>query len=78
MSNDAIYKENYNKEIKNIIYWLSKASEVVMLDELNLEDVEKLLIRKVLNKHNGKITRAANELGLTRPSFYRRLEKYGI
>jgi len=56
----------------------AKSSEAVLLDELNLEDVEKLLIRKVLNKHNGNITRAANELGLTRPSFYRRLEKYGI
>lgn len=56
----------------------TKIEGAVMLDQLNLEDVEKLLIRKVLHKHNGNITRAANELGLTRPSFYRRLEKYGI
>jgi transcriptional regulator with PAS, ATPase and Fis domain len=50
----------------------------VMLDKFHLEEVEKILIRKVLKKFNGNITLAANELGLTRSSLYRRLEKYGI
>lgn len=48
------------------------------LDQFNLEEVEKLLIRKVLKKYNGNITQAATELGLTRSSLYRRLEKYGL
>jgi DNA-binding NtrC family response regulator len=48
------------------------------LDQYNLEEVEKLLIRKVLKKYNGNITQAAGELGLTRSSLYRRLEKYGL
>ena len=48
------------------------------LEQYNLEDVEKLLIRKVLKKYNGNITQAASELGLTRSSLYRRLEKYGL
>jgi DNA-binding NtrC family response regulator len=48
------------------------------LDQYNLEEVEKLLIRKVLKKYNGNITQAASELGLTRSSLYRRLEKYGL
>lgn len=48
------------------------------LDQYNLEEVEKLLIRKVLKKFNGNITQAATELGLTRSSLYRRLEKYGL
>ncbi len=48
------------------------------LDQYNLEEVEKLLIRKVLKKFNGNITQAASELGLTRSSLYRRLEKYGL
>jgi len=48
------------------------------LDQFNLEEVEKLLIRKVLKKYNGNITQAASELGLTRSSLYRRLEKYGL
>lgn len=50
----------------------------VALDQFNLEDVEKILIRKVLKKFNGNITQAAKELGLTRSSLYRRLEKYGL
>ena len=50
----------------------------INLDQFNLEEVEKLLIRKVLKKHNGNITQAASELGLTRSSLYRRLEKHGL
>jgi DNA-binding NtrC family response regulator len=48
------------------------------LEQYNLEEVEKLLIRKVLKKYNGNITQAASELGLTRSSLYRRLEKHGL
>ena len=48
------------------------------LEQYNLEEVEKLLIRKVLKKYNGNITQASFELGLTRSSLYRRLEKYGL
>jgi len=50
----------------------------IQLDDFHLEEVEKILIRKVLQKYNGNITQAANELGLTRSSLYRRLEKYGL
>jgi DNA-binding NtrC family response regulator len=48
------------------------------LEQYNLDEVEKLLIRKVLKKYNGNITQAASELGLTRSSLYRRLEKHGL
>ena len=50
----------------------------IQLEDYHLEEVEKILIRKVLQKYNGNITQAANELGLTRSSLYRRLEKYGL
>ncbi|MFO7824518.1 MAG: sigma-54 dependent transcriptional regulator [Cyclobacterium sp.] len=55
-----------------------KHEESINLDHYNIEDVEKILIRKALQKHNGHITRAAEELGLTRSSLYRRLERYGL
>ncbi|WP_448528113.1 sigma-54-dependent transcriptional regulator [Raineya sp.] len=45
---------------------------------LNLDDVEKDMIQKALDKYNGNISKAAKELGLTRASLYRRLEKYGL
>ena len=44
----------------------------------HIEDAEKLLIIKAIGKHNGNITKAARDLGLTRASLYRRLEKYGL
>jgi transcriptional regulator with PAS, ATPase and Fis domain len=55
-----------------------EGEQQVNLDQFNLEEVEKLLIRKVLKKYNGNITQAAAELGLTRSSLYRRLEKHGL
>ena len=45
---------------------------------MNLEETEKMLIRKVIDKHGGNISKAAKELGLTRASLYRRIEKYGL
>ncbi|PLW99058.1 MAG: sigma-54-dependent Fis family transcriptional regulator [Marinilabiliales bacterium] len=44
----------------------------------NLHDQEKNLIREALDNNNGNITKAAKELGLTRASLYRRIEKYGL
>jgi DNA-binding NtrC family response regulator len=44
----------------------------------NLEETERMLIRKVIDKHGGNISKAAKELGLTRASLYRRIEKYGL
>ncbi len=58
---------------------IQKAEEDgLIFDSFNLEDVEKLVIRKAIDKHTGNISRAADELGLTRASLYRRLEKYGL
>jgi len=47
-------------------------------DNLNLENVEKSIIQKAINIHDGNISKAAEELGLTRASLYRRLEKHGL
>ncbi|MCD4725983.1 MAG: sigma-54 dependent transcriptional regulator [Bacteroidales bacterium] len=54
------------------------SSEVISTSNMNLEETEKMLIRKVVDKHGGNISKAAKELGLTRASLYRRIEKYGI
>jgi len=55
-----------------------KEVEGVVFDNYNLEDVEKTVIRKALKKYEGNVSHAAKELGLTRTSLYRRMEKYGI
>lgn len=50
----------------------------VIMDSLNLEAMEKKAIKSVVERHNGNISKAAKELGLTRATLYRRLEKYNI
>jgi two-component system response regulator HydG len=46
--------------------------------DFNLSNLEKNTILRVIEKHNGNITKAAKELGLTRTALYRRLSKYEI
>ena len=60
-----------------------KKSQTGKLDELelesyNLEKVERSVILKVIKKYKGNVSYAAKELGLTRASLYRRMEKYEI
>lgn len=50
----------------------------MVFDDFNLEEVEKTVIRKALDKHEGNISKTAEELGLTRASLYRRMEKYDL
>ena len=54
------------------------SGESLIFEDFNLETVEKILIQKTLKKHRGNISNAAKELGLTRTSLYRRMEKHGI
>jgi two-component system response regulator HydG len=46
--------------------------------DLRLDEIEKNTIQKVIDKHQGNITKAAKELGITRTALYRRLGKYDI
>ncbi|QJX47036.1 sigma-54-dependent Fis family transcriptional regulator [Hymenobacter taeanensis] len=45
---------------------------------LQLSEVEKSTILRVIERHHGNITKAAKELGLTRTALYRRLEKHDL
>lgn len=57
---------------------LNKAPEELGLDNYELDKVEKTIILKVMKMYQGNISKAAAELGLTRTSLYRRMEKYGL
>lgn len=48
------------------------------LSEMSVEEVEALLISKALARYSGNISQAAEMLGLSRGTFYRRMEKYGL
>jgi DNA-binding NtrC family response regulator len=48
------------------------------LEELTLEEVERLLIQKALSRYNGNVSRAAQALGLSRSALYRRITAYEL
>jgi len=56
----------------------SKKGNGFDFESYNLDEIEKTIIQKVLKQYQGNITQAANDLGLTRTSLYRRMEKHGL
>ena len=56
----------------------SSVTEIQEDEVLKLSTMEKNTIMRVIDKHNGNISKAAKELGLTRTALYRRLSKYDI
>ncbi|MGH7475410.1 MAG: sigma-54-dependent transcriptional regulator [Longimicrobiales bacterium] len=48
------------------------------LEEMTLDDAERHLIRRALERHQGNVSRTADALGLSRSALYRRLQQYGI
>ncbi|MFO8234084.1 MAG: sigma-54 dependent transcriptional regulator [Bacteroidales bacterium] len=61
-----------------IISSRGKHKEELELDTYDLDTIEKNIIKKVLKQNQGNITKAAEQLGLTRTSLYRRMEKYDL
>ncbi|HWF64211.1 MAG TPA: sigma-54 dependent transcriptional regulator [Rhizomicrobium sp.] len=55
-----------------------KETEAAGPDSSRLDQVEKDTIARALKRHNNNVSRAAQALGLTRTSLYRRMEKYGL
>ena len=74
MADDHILKAD------DLIFSILETQAEVIVDDDNvpLSIMEKNAILRVIEKHNGNITRAAKELGLTRTALYRRLSKYDI
>jgi len=51
---------------------------VQRLDDMTLEEVEALLIRKALARYDGNVSRAAEALGLSRSALYRRMQRHAV
>jgi DNA-binding NtrC family response regulator len=54
------------------------ATAATKLEDLPLEDVERVLIRKALDRYGGNVSQAAKALGLSRSALYRRIAAYGL
>jgi DNA-binding NtrC family response regulator len=53
-------------------------SSTQSFENMSIDEVEALLIRKVMRRCDGNISQAAEALGLSRAALYRRIEKYGL
>ena len=54
------------------------SNQAVIQTDMPLDEMEKMMVNKAIEKHKGNISRAAAELGLTRAALYRRIEKFGL
>ncbi len=66
------------KIVPEDLHFSAKKTTVQLENSLNLEETEKILIEQAIEKHQGNISRAAKDLGLTRAALYRRLEKHQL
>ena len=66
-------RENISSHVIN-----DGSAETEQADNLNLDRIEKRAIHQALQKHRYNISHSAKELGLTRATLYRRMEKHGF
>jgi DNA-binding NtrC family response regulator len=57
---------------------IDEKKEGMVFESYNLDHIEKKVIEQTLKKQSGNVSAAAKELGLTRASLYRRMEKFGL
>jgi transcriptional regulator of acetoin/glycerol metabolism len=60
------------------LYRAEPDGEAPPLEGMSLDEVERHLIRKALERHDGNVSQAADALGLSRSALYRRIEKFGL
>jgi DNA-binding NtrC family response regulator len=75
--NDHLNIEDFRSQLELTLNKKS-SNRLPEVGELTLEEMEVLMIKKAMEFHSNRISKAARSLGLTRSALYRRLEKYGI
>ena len=69
-------KNNINEERYSTDF--NYIQEVKAIESLSIQDQELELIKKSLNKHDGKRKLAANELGISERTLYRKIKQYNL
>jgi DNA-binding NtrC family response regulator len=64
--------------VRGVDLGLRGGGPATRLEDLPLEEVERVLIRKALERHGGNVSQAAKALGLSRSALYRRLQHHGL
>jgi len=70
INSDVITNSNYTKDIVD--------TEEIIEENLSLADMEKSMIVKALKKNKGKRKIAADELGISERTLYRKIKEYNI
>jgi DNA-binding NtrC family response regulator len=55
-----------------------RADRAAHMEQLTLDEAERILIEKAIARNDGNVSRAAGELGLSRSALYRRLQRHGV
>ena len=78
-SNEVVISRPTNDYDQNESHIIIEPEETVNTNEnLSLEDNEEGLIRKALLKNNGRRKRAANDLGISERTLYRKIKQYEL
>jgi len=73
----VLLTENHTVDLEHL--GLRQASEgSLRLEAVPLDEAERILIRKALSRNRGNVSRAADDLGLSRSALYRRLKRHGL
>jgi len=75
--NDVLSVEDFKVHLE-VSSSKKKKTELPGVGTLTLEQMEIEMVKKAMNFHQNRISKAAASLGITRNSLYRRLEKYQI
>ncbi|MDZ7640054.1 MAG: sigma-54 dependent transcriptional regulator [Bryobacterales bacterium] len=74
----AVLMANGSEVQESDLFLQLRGGETPRLEELSLEEMEKLLIEKALSRFDGNVTKTADALGLSRSALYRRLQRYNL
>ncbi|PLX11563.1 MAG: sigma-54-dependent Fis family transcriptional regulator [Marinilabiliales bacterium] len=74
----VILNESGVLKADDFVFRSSEKEEIDQINSLNLSELERSAIEKSLIKNNFNLSRAANELGITRPTLYKKIRKYAI
>jgi DNA-binding NtrC family response regulator len=78
MERAVLMARNNRIDLADLGLQANRSTGTQNLDDLSLEQVESLLVRKALSRAQGNVSHAAEALGLSRGAMYRRIEKYGL
>jgi transcriptional regulator of acetoin/glycerol metabolism len=59
-------------------YFNSAEEHAVMVEAISIEEMERMLIEKTLEKYDRNLSTASVSLGISRPTLYARMKKYGL